>query len=141
MPETTSPPPETTKPPRAPAGLQRRGRAFWRQVVADYELSTAELALLAETAGVLDEIDRLRAAITEEGVTVAGSKGQPRAHPLWTELQRSRATLGRLIAQLQLPGASDEPVPSIGTLKARHAAETRWRPHTVARSREVAGNG
>lgn len=110
-----------------PMDLDERGAAFWRSVVDVYELSEAESALLLECCRLLDETELLAAAVRAEGVTVEGSAGQPRAHPALAELRQLRIALSRLLAQLDLETEDGSSLPSLATLKARRAAEARWR--------------
>lgn len=87
--------------PRAPAGVGRAGRALWRAVLAEYDLSPPELQLLTEACHTADELDRLRRLVEEANPIVDGSRGQPRANPLLAEIRRHRETLARLLAALK----------------------------------------
>lgn len=118
-------------PPRAPVGLQARGRAFWRHVTVAYELERDELELLVEACRLLDECEALAAVLAEQGYTVTGSTGQTRVHPAVTELRSSRLALGRLLAQLGLPDEDGQAGVRSG-LQARgaHGAASRWAGHT-----------
>jgi len=71
--------------PTQPRGLGARGDAYWRHTVATYTQSESE---------------HLRAAVEHDGVVVTGAAGQPRGHPLLTELRGHRGALARLVAQL-----------------------------------------
>ncbi|NIK57899.1 P27 family phage terminase small subunit [Kribbella shirazensis] len=112
--------------PKMPPGLGARGRAFWRDVLATWEVNRDELELLTEICRTLDLLDELRDAISRDGMTVAGSEGQPRAHPAVSQVTASRALLGRLLAQLGLPDPEGVPVPSARSAQAQRAAESRW---------------
>jgi hypothetical protein len=72
---------DATKLPRAPAGLGRRGGAFWRRCAAAYELTDAETELLIEVCRGLDTLDTLHMVVADQGHTVRGSRGQVIAHP------------------------------------------------------------
>lgn len=111
---------------RAPAGLDRRGRAFWRSATGRYSFSDGELLLLEEACRSLDVLDSLAVAIAGQGVTVAGSKGQTRANPLLVEARGQKLALARLIAALRLPDVDGVPVPSGRSLSASAAAQARW---------------
>lgn len=119
---------------KVPAGLGTRGRAFWRDTVADYELSRGELELLVEACRALDQCDALRAAVDADGYTVRGSEGQPRVHPAISQLNATRTLLGRLLAQLDLPDPDGESMPSQATIRARKAAQGRWAGHNAAKA-------
>ena len=122
--------------PRAPAGMGKRARSFWRQTLAVFELTTSEILLLEEICRSLDTIDALREAIEVDGVTVAGSEGQTRAHPGLVEVRQQRVALGRLLSQLALPDEDGTTLPSLTTARARKgakAANSRWRSHRIAK--------
>ena len=113
---------------RRPPRLRARGRAFWDATTTAYELSGAELQILAEICRTLDELEALSATLSADGMTSAGSKGQTVAHPALLELRAARVVLSRLVAQLQLPdedGAAS--LPSAASLRSRAAAGQRWR--------------
>lgn len=124
----------------APPTLGPRAATFWAKVQADFELSDVEHELLVEACRLLDECERLNDALTEGGLVVAGSTGQPRVHPALTELRQHRLALGRLMAQLDLPdedtaaGARTTPVeipaptslPTPRQAASRKANRARW---------------
>lgn len=88
----------------APKGLGAAGRRLWRAAVAEYEFDAAEVELLRTACRTVDELARIETALSEAGsLTVKGSTGQPRAHPLLEEARRHRAVLARLVAALDLP--------------------------------------
>jgi hypothetical protein len=107
-------------------------------VVGEWECSPAELELLAEACRTLDELDALRRAVAKEGATVAGSQGQPRAHPALAELRQGRGELRRLLDSLGIPQplateGGAERVVSLTSRRARRAARARWdRPGSAA---------
>ena len=112
--------------PRAPAGLGKRGRAFWRQVHGEYDVTEAEHQLLVEACRTLDVCEALQTVVADEGPTAEGSKGQPVVNPALRELRAQRAALGRLLAQLELEDETGRALPSPASLSARKAAEARW---------------
>lgn len=89
----------TASSPRAPKGLQARGRGFWKAVTADLELEPHEVRLLEESCRVLDRLEALDAAIRRGGLTTGGG----RVNPLLIEARLQGVTLARLIASLRLP--------------------------------------
>jgi hypothetical protein len=113
---------------KTPAGLGRRGGAFWRQAVATYEFTEPEFVILHEACRTLAEIEDLEAALTSGELMVAGSTGQPRVHPAVAELRQHRLALGKLLASLALPDEDDEKpsLPAPATVQARSAARSRW---------------
>jgi hypothetical protein len=120
--------------PVPPAGLDERGRAFWLDVMAVYELSRSEVQILTEACRTLDNLDRLAEAIAAHGAVVEGSQGQPVINAALTEARGHRVVLHRLLAALALPDEEGEQLPSVESLRARRAAVARWQPHR----REVA---
>jgi len=91
--------------PKAPAKLGTDGRAFWREVAGSFDLSPGERAILEQACRVLDTLERLSAAMEGEPLTVRGSAGQLREHPLVAEARQQRALFGRLVHQLKIPDA------------------------------------
>jgi hypothetical protein len=49
---------------RAPAGLDRRGRKLWRDLVAAHRFGPAQLALVEEACRLADRLDRLHALLS-----------------------------------------------------------------------------
>src|SRR5215471_11800489 len=89
--------------PRAPTGLGKAGRAFWRSVMATYELSPAESLTLHRCCVSVDALAAVDAEIAEQGVSVRGSRGQVipnRLIKLRCEMER---VLDVQIRALQLP--------------------------------------
>lgn len=117
---------ETPARRRPPAGLQVRGKAFWRATMADYDFSTAETAILEEACRCLDRLDLLADTITALGAMVTGSQGQPVVNPALTEARGQQLVLHRLVAALQLPDAAGDAVPTGRSLAAMTAADARW---------------
>ena len=123
----------TARKPRAPADLRERGRAFWRQTLADFDLSEVETELLRECCRLLDECEALRRSVDTEGTTVKGSTGQVRVHPALGELRQHRLALGRLLAQMNLPDVDDTSLRSPRQVRATKAAQARWTAHNAQR--------
>ncbi len=113
----------------APDDLGDRGRLFWQSTVEGVEFRSDEVALLHELCRTLDEVDALREAIREGGLTVVGSKGQPRPNPLLASLHASRALLIRLAQQLALPDEDEEIGQTHASRQAQRAAQARWKGH------------
>lgn len=133
MPRKPAAEPESPVQRSAPAGVGPRALAFWGRTVEDFELTDAELELLAEVVLTMTEIDALR-ALLDDGLKVAGSVGQVRIHPGVNEIRQHRALLARLLAALALPG--EDVAPETQTTKdARSAANIRWE---MTRRREAA---
>lgn len=119
----------TRKIPAAPAGLDKRGRRYWRDVQGAYELSDSETQILTEVCRTLDDLDRLAAAVTRDGAMVKGSAGQPVVNPALTEARGQRAILHRLVAALGLPDDEGDTVPTGHQLRAQAANTARWAGH------------
>ncbi len=127
----------STRKPSAPRDLAARGRAFWRQTVAVFELSEVELLLLRECCRLVDECEGLRKSLDDDGTTVKGSTGQVRVHPALGELRQHRLALGKLLAQLALPDVDDGALKTPAQARASRAAQTRW----ANRDAQRAANG
>jgi hypothetical protein len=117
----------TTKPRKpAPSDLKARGKALWRNVVGIYVLNPAEMALLHELCHTADELDELSVAMGEQSPVVAGSQGQPRAHPLLAEIRQHRKLAETLAIALALP-VDGETIGHRRSMNAKAAAQERWR--------------
>lgn len=120
------------KRPSAPSGLRPAGRRLWRQVVADFDGSPHELALLALACRQADDVAALEDLIASDGLVVEGSAGQPRLNAAVTEVRQGRLALAKLLDQLALPADDDRAGRSPASRKAQKAARARWRGHGVA---------
>ena len=91
-----------TKLPRSPRGLRTSGRALWRAVLEDFELTEPETAVLREACRTADSIDALQAIVDDEGPMSTSSQGV-RVHPALVELRQQRIALARLFAAMHIP--------------------------------------
>ncbi|GGG70400.1 hypothetical protein GCM10011374_38670 [Kocuria dechangensis] len=92
----------TDKNRRAPRNLGRAGKAFWRRVLDDYELSPAEEAVLVEACRVMDTLERLEGEAAEQPLTEMSPQGRV-VNPLLREARMQRQTLDRLVRSLGIP--------------------------------------
>jgi hypothetical protein len=116
---------------RAPSGLAAAGRALWREVGAGYGLNPAETAILLQCCRCADRIDRIEAELADAPLTVLGSTGQVKAHPLLAEWRAQARVMESLCRSLALPLPSEE-VGRRRSPTAREAAVQRWGRHGVA---------
>jgi hypothetical protein len=108
-----------------PPGLAASGSALWRDTLAEFELSGPELALLGEACRVADRLAEIAAELGSAELTVAGSTGQPRPHPLLAEARSQARLLDQLVRALALPGPGEQ-VGQRRSPSAREAANVRW---------------
>ena len=114
---------------RAPAHLGPAGRALWRRVTDEYPVAGPDaLAVLEAAARQAQANFDLDAAIRRDGVTVVGSKGQPRLNPAIAEARQGRLALARLLDLLGLDD-EDEVQAKPKSRQARRAAEAKWARH------------
>lgn len=67
----------------APPHLSSEARRLWRDVCRDYRLDDAAgQALLLRACEALDGLRACQDAIRKDGICTAGSRNQPRPHPL-----------------------------------------------------------
>jgi hypothetical protein len=91
-------------------------------------LTPGERALLVEACRTADELGRLEKAVRAlPELTVEGSTGQPRAHPLFAEVRAHRQLLERLTSALALPDVDEEVGAGRAQKHAKRAAAVRWR--------------
>ncbi|MEV8081134.1 P27 family phage terminase small subunit [Pseudarthrobacter oxydans] len=121
--------------PALPVELGKRGKAYYSQILEDYELEESEVQILLEAARTLDEVEALKAAVSELGVTTKGSTGQVVVNPALAEMRQARAMFARLVHQLDLPADEEDeedksPAETAAqrdrTENARKAANARW---------------
>lgn len=110
---------------RAPNGLGPGGRRLWHDVLAEFDLTGAELELLRQACRTVDELDGLESALAESDMTVIGSRGQPVSNALLSEIRDHRAMLTRLVAAMDLPEEPATPASAAST-RASDAATRRW---------------
>ena len=112
---------------RSPSGLKAPGRKLWLSVIGRYVLTAAEVEMLGQACRTADELDRLERAVRQlSELTVRGSTGQPKAHPLLEEVRRHRVLLERLTGALCLPDDDEEVGLRPGQKHARRAVQARW---------------
>jgi phage terminase small subunit len=115
-------------PPPPPRGLDSKGLALWRAVVAENDLRPDELTVLGAACRTADELVRLEAELSGAELLVEGSAGQLRAHPLIAEVRAHRKLLGSLLRQLGLveEDVTSKPVPLSLSRARAAAANVRW---------------
>jgi P27 family predicted phage terminase small subunit len=93
--------------PPPPDHLSEAMRAWWQQVVAEFDLDPHHLKLLEAAADAWDRMASARAAVIAEGLTVTTKHGVKK-HPAVDIERDSRIAFSRILRELDL----DEPVPS-----------------------------
>lgn len=81
---------------KTPSGLSREASALWRRIVDAYGLNDdpAGEQLLLSLCQTLDRLRECQRAVKKDGLTIEGSQGQIRPHPLLqTEAECRRALL------------------------------------------------
>jgi hypothetical protein len=115
---------------KPPTGLKAQGKRLWAAVATKYVLTPAELEMLAQACRTADELDRLERAVRQlSELTVRGSTGQPKAHPLLEEVRRHRVLLERLTSALCLPNEDEQVGRTPGQKHGQRAIEARWKDH------------
>jgi hypothetical protein len=117
---------------RPPAGLGPSGRALWRDINREYGLAPHEAAILVQCCRVVDRLDVIEAELGGAGaLVVAGSTGQPKAHPMLAEWRAQARVLESLSRALSIP-LPGEDAGRRRSPSAREAAVRRWGRHGVA---------
>jgi phage terminase small subunit len=86
--------------PPAPRHLSSRMRAWWRQTVEAFELEPHDLHLLRLACEAIDEAERLRVLIADEGAVMLDRFGQRKPHPAVAQRLAAMMTAARLVRQL-----------------------------------------
>jgi phage terminase small subunit len=95
------------KAPAAPPGLEGPGRKLWKDVLADYELSPAEMSVLEVACRALDRMRAAEKVLAAEGLTVSGRWG-PQPHPLILVARDAGTQLRAAIKQLKVELDADD---------------------------------
>lgn len=92
--------------PRTPRGLGEDGKALWKAVVKDYDLTESEREILAEACRLRDTLRSLREIIDRDGLMQDSPQGK-RVHPAQVEARNASKLLGQHLVSLRLPFADD----------------------------------
>jgi hypothetical protein len=114
--------------PTMPQGLGPDGRQFWRDTTEAYVTwRVDEVRLLAAACRTLDRIAKLDAELADAPLTVPGSLGQLREHPLLSEQRQQYTLLARLLRQLDLPDTAERSaLRSTASEAGRNLVRQRW---------------
>jgi phage terminase small subunit len=96
--------------PAPPAHLSEPSQAWWRAIVADYDLGAHHLRLLEAAADAWEQMTQARVVLQREGLTVATQHGQ-RKHPCVAIEHDAAIRFARLMRELDLD--SDGPRPEL----------------------------
>ncbi len=88
--------------PAAPRHLSKRARAFWRSIVADYDLAPHQLEVLRRLCEAADRCDQARELVAAEGLTVTDRYDQTKPHPAVNIERDARLAVARLTRELCL---------------------------------------
>lgn len=89
----------------------------------EHEWTERDRVILEMAQRQANEIQALEQVLAKDGMTVRGSAGQTRLHPVVAELRLQRASLTRMLAQIPLPDETGQPMKN--PTKQR-AARRRW---------------
>jgi hypothetical protein len=102
-------PPPCRCPMASPAGRasRRQRRKLWHDVLAEFDLTGADLVLLAEAARTADRIAALEAAAGDR-LTIPGASGGRVIAPEIREARQQTIMLARLLAAQRVVAGEDE---------------------------------
>ena len=116
---------------RAPSGLGQAGRALWREVNREFGLAAHESAILVQVCRIVDRLDAIEAELAGAELTVPGSTGQPRAHPLLAEWRHQARVLeslsGRCRSRCPVRTSAAGVARPRGTLRCSAGGGMAWR--------------
>jgi P27 family predicted phage terminase small subunit len=87
---------------KAPAHLAEQTRAWWRQVVRDYQLDAHHLKLLQAAAEAWDRACEAQSILSRDGLVIAGREGGMRPHPAVAIRRDAEISFARLLRELDL---------------------------------------
>ena len=96
--------------PVPPRHLSKATKSWFRQVVADYELTPSDLKLLIAAAELLDRAENARIVIDDQGATFIDRFGSPRSRPEVAIERDSKIGFSRILKQLKLDDSGNGPV-------------------------------
>jgi phage terminase small subunit len=99
------------------------GKEFLREIEVAFAVDQASPSarlVLDQLVRLLDELERIEAAVAERGVMVTGARGQIAVNPALAAARQHRVAIANLASKL---GLSDE---TPGSRQARKAARARW---------------
>jgi P27 family predicted phage terminase small subunit len=96
--------PHIQKKAAPPAHLSADSKAWWREVVAAYELEPQHLRTLQLAAEAWDRVAQARRILAKEGVTFRDRFGKPRKHPAIGVEEQARLAFLRCVRELDLEG-------------------------------------
>lgn len=111
---------------RRPPGLGAKGAAFWRKIIASYELAPHEEVVLEGACRELDLIAKIEVELKTASFVVKGSRGQDAASPLLAELRLHRAAFLSMVKAMRLPPLLEDQGRSPRSRQAQAAARARW---------------
>ena len=121
-----------------PTGLRRAGKRLWAEVAESFILNAGEVVMLEQACRTADELDRLEKAVRSlSELTVRGSTGQIRMHPLLDAIRAHRLTLERCLAALALPDVEEDAGLTPAQRHGQRAAVARWQDHNRVKAREA----
>lgn len=91
-----------TKKPKAPSHLKEPTRAWWRNVVREWELEEHHIRLLTMAAEAYDRATDAQSILAEEGLVIAGREGGARPHPAVAIRRDAEISFSRLVRELDL---------------------------------------
>ena len=103
--------PDVPKPPRH---LSREAEAWWRAVLAEYDLGPSDLKLLQAAAEAWDRAQEARQIVERDGAYVRDRFDQLKSHPAVEVERASRAQFEKLLRALRLDGVAAGELPASG---------------------------
>lgn len=95
----------------APENLSESSQAIWGDVVADYEMSSVELARLKLGLEALDRAQEARRVLDRDGLMVVDRYGAPKLHPLTVVEKDARNAAATILRGLGLEAVVAVPAP------------------------------
>jgi P27 family predicted phage terminase small subunit len=88
--------------PGPPRHLSKESKAWWKAIVADFELADWQHRTLTSAAEAHDRMSEARELLAAEGIVLADRFGQSRAHPAVAIERDARTAYLRAVRELAL---------------------------------------
>jgi hypothetical protein len=93
-----------TRPPAPPRELDKAGRETWRAILAEYELTGADLLVVRQICVMADQLEQLRPLLAAGWFFKDPNTGLPRVNPAYQQYRLLTDSMGKKMASIRIIG-------------------------------------